>query len=100
MWEEGRRHNLKGVLLETAQGMVRMVATDGHRLALVERAIEGSFNLKRGVIVPRKGLAELRRLLDEDSSGTCELGFTETSRGFRRGGLRLVMRLIDRQVPA
>jgi DNA polymerase-3 subunit beta len=93
------RHNLNGVFLEATQGLVRMVATDGHRLALVERAIEGSFNLKRGVIVPRKGLAELRRLLDEDSSGTCELGFTETSGVFRRGDLQMVMRLIDGQFP-
>src|SRR5262249_46435410 len=46
-------------------GKVRMVATDGHRLALVERELPGNFKLKSGVIIPRKGLHELRRLLDE-----------------------------------
>jgi len=89
------RHNLNGVFFESGEGDVRMVATDGHRLSLVQRRLEGQFNLKRGVIVPRKGLFELRRLLSEDQTGTCELGFTETSGVFRRGDVTMVMRLID-----
>src|SRR5436853_634790 len=93
------RHNLNGVFFGTGHGKVRMVATDGHRLSLVQRAIEGQFNLKRGVIVPRKGLFELRRLLAEDQTGTCELGFTETSGVFRRGDVTMVMRLIDGTFP-
>src|SRR5205814_622952 len=93
------RHNLNGVFFETAQGNVRMVATDGHRLALVERPAPGNFNMKKGVIVPRKGLFELRRLLAEESTGPCELGFTENSGVFRRGDLMMVMRLIDGVFP-
>jgi DNA polymerase-3 subunit beta len=89
------RHNLNGVYFETSEGAVRMVATDGHRLSLVQRKLEGQFNLKRGVIVPRKGLFELRRLLSEDATGVCELGFTETSGVFRRGDVTMIMRLID-----
>src|SRR5207248_3033414 len=92
------RHNLNGVFFEAAEGSVRMVATDGHRLSLAQRPIEG-FALKRGVIVPRKGLLELRRLLDENSTGDAELGFTETSGVFRRGEVTMVMRLIDGQFP-
>ena len=93
------RHNLNGVFFETGEGNVKMVATDGHRLSLVQRPLEGTFNLKRGVIVPRKGLFELRRLLGEDATGTCELGFTETSGVFRRGDVMMVMRLIDGVFP-
>jgi len=93
------RHNLNGVFFETGEGSVRMVATDGHRLSLVQRPLEGQFNLKRGVIVPRKGLFELRRLLSEDQTGICELGFTETSGVFRRGDVTMVMRLIDGTFP-
>jgi DNA polymerase-3 subunit beta len=89
------RHNLNGVYFEVAQGNIRMVATDGHRLSLIERPAPGNFNLKKGVIVPRKGLLELKRLLDEDHEGPCELGFTETSGVFQRGELQMVMRLID-----
>ena len=93
------RHNLNGVFFETHEGGVKMVATDGHRLALVQRPLVGSFNMKHGVIVPRKGLFELRRLLGEDGAGACELGFTETSGVFRRGELTMVMRLIDGAFP-
>jgi DNA polymerase-3 subunit beta len=93
------RHNLNGVFFETGQGNVRMVATDGHRLSLVERPAPGNFNMKKGVIVPRKGLFELRRLLAEESTGACELGFTDNSGVFRRGDLMMVMRLIDGVFP-
>lgn len=93
------RHNLNGVYFEPAEGVVRLVATDGHRLCFVERTLAGDFGLKRGVIVPRKGLLELRRLLSEDGTGSAELGFTETSGLFRRGDLTMVMRLIDGQFP-
>src|SRR5437870_2124511 len=89
------RHNLNGVYFEPSPTGVRMVATDGHRLSLVERQLAGDFGLKRGVIVPRKGLFELRRLLAEEGASACELGFTETSGLFRRGDLTMVMRLID-----
>jgi DNA polymerase III sliding clamp (beta) subunit (PCNA family) len=41
-------------------GNIRMVATDGHRLAFEEKAV-GSFGLTKGVILPRKGLAELKK---------------------------------------
>src|ERR1041384_721449 len=57
------RHNLNGVYFEVGEGnLMRMVATDGHRLSMVQRELPEIFALKRGVIVPRKGLFELRRL--------------------------------------
>jgi len=93
------RHNLNGVLFEATEAGVRMVATDGHRLSMVQRELAGAFNLKRGVIVPRKGLLELRRLLSEDQTGECKLGFTETSGVFQRGEVTMVMRLIDGTFP-
>jgi DNA polymerase-3 subunit beta len=58
------RHNLNGVYFETAQGNIRMVATDGHRLALIERPAPGNFNLKKGVIVQRNDVQKVMRLLD------------------------------------
>jgi DNA polymerase-3 subunit beta len=94
------RHNLNGVYFEVGEGnLMRMVATDGHRLSMVQRELPEIFALKRGVIVPRKGLFELRRLLDEESTGDAELGFTETSGVFKRGDVTMVMRLIDGTFP-
>lgn len=97
--QDETRHNLNGVFLEASGDLLKMVSTDGHRLALVERPLPGGFGLKKGVIVPKKGLFELRRLLDENQAAPCELGFTETSGIFRRGELTMVMRLIDGQFP-
>jgi len=94
------RYILNGVFFEPREkGLVRMVATDGHRLALVERELVGDFKLKGGVIIPRKGLYELKRLLDEAPDAECQLGFAENSALFKKPGLSMVMRLIDGQFP-
>ena len=66
---EETRYYLNGIYLHHAKGakgnVLRAVATDGHRLALAEgEAPKGADKLK-GVIVPRKAVAEVRRLLDD-----------------------------------
>ena len=74
------RYILNGLYFEPGdQGKVRVVATDGHRLSLVERELEGDFKLKKGVILPRKGLLELRRLIEEAPDAECFLGFGDTT---------------------
>ncbi|MBS2029911.1 MAG: DNA polymerase III subunit beta [Deltaproteobacteria bacterium] len=93
------RYVLNGVYLEASDGTARMVATDGHRLALAEAKLGPDFKLKRGVIVPRKGLFELKRLLEEAPDAEVHLGFAEASGIFRKPGLSMVMRLIDGQFP-
>ena len=51
-----------------------MAATDGHRLSMIDRPAPG-FSMPAGAILPRKGLNELRRLLDSDgeSMWCCQL---------------------------
>jgi DNA polymerase-3 subunit beta len=94
------RYILNGVFFEPqAGGKLRMVATDGHRLSLCERPLEGDFRLKGGVIIPRKGLFELKRVLEEAPDAECHLGFAESSALFKKPGLTMVMRLIDGQFP-
>src|SRR5688500_780939 len=94
------RYILNGVFFEPREGgKDRMGATDGHRLALIERDLAGDFKLKGGVIIPRKGLYELKRLLDEAPDAECSLGFAENSALFKKPGLTMVMRLIDGQFP-
>ena len=76
------RYNLNGVYLEVdkKEGKIRMVATDGHRLALIEReGLELANKLDKGVIIPRKGLAELKRLLDEGNTTELKIGFEGSS---------------------
>ena len=99
------RYNLNGVYFEPTGETLRLVATDGHRLSLVERDLGVGFaGLKRGVILPKKGLQELRKLLAEaaesgEEKPDAKLGFVENSAIFRRPGVVLVMRLIEGLFP-
>lgn len=60
------RSNLAGVHLDagTKKGTIRLVATDGHRLAVIDRKAKGDAP-KEGVILPRKGLSEVLKVLPE-----------------------------------
>jgi DNA polymerase-3 subunit beta len=96
------RYNLNGVYLEILPdaGKIRMVATDGHRLAHVDRVVgNDAAGLPSGVILPRKGLAELKRLVDEEDADEVELGFEGNSGVARKGSVTLVMRLIEGEFP-
>jgi DNA polymerase III subunit beta len=96
------RYNLNGVHFEVLPetGKIRMVATDGHRLALVDRTVASDVSgLASGVIVPRKALAELKRLVDEDDADEIELGFEGNSGLARKGNVTLFMRLIEGEFP-
>jgi len=112
------RYNLNGVLFESApksaetNGVVVMVATDGHRLVRIERKFEGldgeQLRVKdRSVILPRKGLGEIKRFLDAEDpqkGGTAtddalEVGLRDNHAVFRRGRTVLGMRLIDGAFP-
>ena len=96
------RYNLNGVYFESIEetGRIRMVATDGHRLAYVDRVLgEDIGGLASGVIIPRKGLSELKRLVDEDDADEIELAFEGSSGLARKGDVTLVMRLIEGEFP-
>ncbi|MBI5496291.1 MAG: DNA polymerase III subunit beta [Deltaproteobacteria bacterium] len=93
------RYVLNGVYMEPGPDTLNVVSTDGHRLSLCTRKVPGvQDTLKRAVIMPRKGLAELRRMLD-DGEGDVQLGFRESHAVAKRGNVTLVMRLIDGRFP-
>ncbi|MEN6467751.1 MAG: DNA polymerase III subunit beta [Smithella sp.] len=63
------RKNLNGVLLETSSDgtnhIWRMVATDGHRLAVAKvTTAEPGPEMAKGIIIPRKGLMEVKKITD------------------------------------
>jgi DNA polymerase-3 subunit beta len=99
---EETRYYLNGIYLHHAKGakgnVLRAVATDGHRLALAEtEAPKGSATLK-GVIVPRKCVAEARRLLD-DAPETVTIEASDSKIVFRIGEAVLTSKLIDGSFP-
>jgi DNA polymerase-3 subunit beta len=93
------RYSLNGVFIEQGDGgTVRMVATDGHRLAFEEKAV-GSLGLTKGVILPRKGLSELKKLLETGDEGVVSLGFKDNMGLVTKDKIELFMRLIDGDFP-
>ena len=93
------RYNLSGVYIENgSEGSVRMVATDGHRLAMVEREAPG-FAMQGGAIIPRKGLAELRKLLDQAGDAGVELALEGPLAWLKRGRAEISMRLVEGEFP-
>lgn len=93
------RYNLTGVFCEPVSvgAGLRMVATDGHRLSVVERPMDAPPSMTPGVIIPRKGLTEVKKLLEADAPA--RLGFAESSAVFEVGGVTLTMRLVDGRFP-
>jgi DNA polymerase-3 subunit beta len=92
------RYYLNGLLLELSTGLLRAVATDGHRLAYCEKQAECDLADIKQVIVPRKGVQELVRLLDvSDDSLTMVLGSNHVR--VEVGGIRFTSKLIDGRFP-
>ena len=99
---EETRFYLNGIYLHALkdgkQGRLRAVATDGHRLARHELDLPEGARDMPGVIVPRKTVAELRRLL-EDAEGAIEIGLSDTKVQFTFSSIELTSKLIDGSFP-
>ena len=67
MAQQDVRYYLNGMLWELTSGQIRTVATDGHRMALADGKCDLALGEPLKAIVPRKGVVELQRLLDDDS---------------------------------
>ncbi len=99
------RYALNGVLVEaTTQekdgGQIcRMVSTDGHRLAMVERPCLKGNNEDRSVIIPRKAVMELKKVLEDEQSDDVTMDFQENHVFFIGQKVVLAARLIEGQFP-
>ena len=97
------RYNLTGVFFTKAgdeEGKnIRMVATDGYRLSMIDRPlkIEGQ-GLESGILLPKKGLMEFIRLLDE---GGEKVWMKLVNNNFivKKENVVLIMRLLDAEFP-
>jgi DNA polymerase-3 subunit beta len=92
------RYYLNGMLLELDAQRIRTVATDGHRLAVAEVGGGVESTVKHQVIVPRKGILELARLL-EDSDAHCTLKIGTNHIRVKIGDIVLTSKLIDGKFP-
>ncbi len=87
--------------LEVENGfLLRLISTDGHRLTLIERPLPGSENLsiEKGILIPRKGMAEVIRFLAEEEK--VSLGLSTQSLALRADDHYLFIRLLlDKKFP-
>jgi len=97
------RMNLNGIFFETdgAGDKVRlkMVATDGHRLAeaLGPAGSAGGMTLEKGVIIPRKGMLEVRKIAEEEEE--VEIGIDHGMFIMKNKNLTIKVSLIDAEYP-
>lgn len=92
---EESRFQLNGALVKLKPKAVEIVATDGHRLALVEDAVDGVKEAE-GVLVPRKALQELQRF---EGDGNVAYRRGEHHLSFRIGRRELICRILEGTFP-
>ncbi|WP_332059822.1 DNA polymerase III subunit beta [Bartonella sp. CB74] len=99
---EETRYYLNGIYFHVIDDDVlklRLVATDGHRLAQVDMKAPAGVNGMPGVIIPRKAVGELQKLLSEEIDGDVCIELSETKICFSVGSLVFTSKLIDGTFP-
>ena len=92
------RYYLNGMLLVVDAGIVRAVATDGHRLALCEVSKDDAATARIEAIVPRKTILELMRLLP-DTEEPVRIQIATNQIKFTFGEIELVSKLVEGKFP-
>ncbi|MFZ4404853.1 MAG: DNA polymerase III subunit beta [Pseudobdellovibrionaceae bacterium] len=94
------RYHLNGVYFElNITSGLKMVATDGHRMSLINKTIQDSQNkVNQGVIIPRKGLNEIKKILDNVDE-TVEFSIEGSQFILKNKSTVLMIRLIEGKYP-
>jgi DNA polymerase-3 subunit beta len=71
--QDDTRPHLASIFFESDGEKATMVSTDGHRLSKISCPMADGPRLSSGVLLPRKGVSEIRRVLEGDE-GKCEIG--------------------------
>lgn len=98
MAQQDVRYYLNGLLLDLREQALRCVATDGHRLALVETPLTSGATAQKQILIPRKGVLELQGLF-EAGDGMVELEFGRNHLRVKRGEVTFTSKLIDGRFP-
>ncbi|MFZ5861814.1 MAG: DNA polymerase III subunit beta [Nitrospirota bacterium] len=101
--ENDARYVLNGVLCSVERGTMKVVGTDGHRLAVAQRpltATKGGASLPdTNAIVPKKALMELKKLVEDSDQESIVLHISKTQMTFQQGELVLLARLMEGNYP-
>lgn len=92
------RYYLNGILFIAEGRTLTLVATDGHRLALAQAALQDDVPGRQEVILPRKTVLELQRLLADDEE-PIEMRFAGNQARFAFGSMEFVTKLVEGKFP-
>ncbi len=98
MAQQDVRYYLNGILVEISAGLIKLVATDGHRLASSEYKTDIEVTNAKQIIIPRKGVMELSRLLD-NSDSPARITLSKNHIRVHAGRLVFTSKLIDGKFP-
>ena len=98
MAQQDVRYYLNGMLFEVAPDFLRVVATDGHRLAMETLNMDNPINDVQQLILPRKGILELSRLLG-DEQGEITLTFGQNHIRAKVPAVTFTSKLVDGKFP-
>ncbi len=91
------RYVLNGVLFVIKPTYIRIIATDGRRLAMVEEKNQSPKTHEKKVIIPAKTITELSKLLGDE--GEVKICFGNNQVLFDMGSTKVVSRLIEGEFP-
>jgi DNA polymerase-3 subunit beta len=97
MAQQDIRYYLNGLLMVVEEKQLKLVATDGHRLAFASLALVADLP-RQEVIVPRKTVLELSKLL-ADSEDEVKIEVSPSQAAFSFGSVELVSKLVDGKFP-
>ena len=98
MAQQDVRYYLNGMLFEVARDFLRVVATDGHRLAMETLDMTNPISEPQQLILPRKGIMEMARLLTDDS-GEISLTFGQNHIRASVPAFTFTSKLVDGKFP-
>ncbi len=99
---EESRFNLNGIYMEKVkrdnEEFFRMVATDGHRLSLIDKAMKTTLE-EKGIIISKRGLTELKKVLGDDDEAEVAISIQNNNCVFKTERIIVVVRLLEGEYP-
>ena len=99
MAQQDVRYFLNGLLIETGEGRLRVVSTDGHRLAKNEIPLAAASHPVKQSIVPRKAIQEILKFLSADSDEQLQIGLNNSHLSIQTDNYQFISKLIDGRYP-
>jgi len=99
MAQQDVRYFLNGLLLEVGQQLIKVVSTDGHRLAKNQVSHQDLNGEIKQSIIPRKAVQEISKFLNSDSDDLIQIGINNSHISVNSNDYQFISKLIDGRYP-